>query len=168
MLFIFLVFCFFFSSRRRHTRLQGDWSSDVCFPITSRSRSGYSVRGTSDDTTPTRRYWRPVLALRRTHWAERSMALRAGPLDIPDSIRARHRAERNSRVCRNNIRESKSAFPALAGKPCRHKGRYCGGGRSPAVPGLRRDSQTSIGNPTRSATRLNSSHLVISYAVFCL
>src|SRR5688500_14695463 len=25
--------CFFFSSRRRHTRLQGDWSSDVCFPI---------------------------------------------------------------------------------------------------------------------------------------
>src|SRR5256885_4058353 len=26
---IFVVF-FFFSSRRRHTRLQGDWSSDVC------------------------------------------------------------------------------------------------------------------------------------------
>src|SRR5256885_15295264 len=26
---IFLYF-FFFSSRRRHTRLQGDWSSDVC------------------------------------------------------------------------------------------------------------------------------------------
>src|SRR2546426_12706148 len=25
-----LWFCFFFSSRRRHTRLQGDWSSDVC------------------------------------------------------------------------------------------------------------------------------------------
>src|SRR5256885_6997271 len=23
-------FMFFFSSRRRHTRLQGDWSSDVC------------------------------------------------------------------------------------------------------------------------------------------
>src|SRR5256885_5741536 len=27
----YVVFCFFFfSSRRRHTRLQGDWSSDVC------------------------------------------------------------------------------------------------------------------------------------------
>src|SRR2546426_6833871 len=26
----FCVFFFFFSSRRRHTRLQGDWSSDVC------------------------------------------------------------------------------------------------------------------------------------------
>src|SRR5256885_12255460 len=24
------LLCFFFSSRRRHTRLQGDWSSDVC------------------------------------------------------------------------------------------------------------------------------------------
>src|SRR5256885_7312019 len=24
------VLIFFFSSRRRHTRLQGDWSSDVC------------------------------------------------------------------------------------------------------------------------------------------
>src|SRR5688500_19094619 len=24
------IYLFFFSSRRRHTRLQGDWSSDVC------------------------------------------------------------------------------------------------------------------------------------------
>src|SRR5437762_9797837 len=24
------MFCFFFSSRRRHTRYIGDWSSDVC------------------------------------------------------------------------------------------------------------------------------------------
>src|SRR5205807_7704056 len=30
-MFIFLFFFFFFfSSRRRNTRLQGDWSSDVC------------------------------------------------------------------------------------------------------------------------------------------
>src|SRR5205807_3673218 len=27
---VFVSFGFFFSSRRRHTRLQGDWSSDVC------------------------------------------------------------------------------------------------------------------------------------------
>src|SRR5690348_2492040 len=27
---ISLFFCFFFSSRRRHTRWTGDWSSDVC------------------------------------------------------------------------------------------------------------------------------------------
>src|SRR5256885_4286936 len=31
-MFLILSYCFFFffSSRRRHTRLQGDWSSDVC------------------------------------------------------------------------------------------------------------------------------------------
>src|SRR5256885_13293554 len=29
-LWIILFLFFFFSSRRRHTRLQGDWSSDVC------------------------------------------------------------------------------------------------------------------------------------------
>src|SRR5256885_2696845 len=31
------LFSFFFSSRRRHTRLQGDWSSDVCSSDLSRS-----------------------------------------------------------------------------------------------------------------------------------
>src|SRR5205807_6597965 len=29
-LYMSVVTLFFFSSRRRHTRLQGDWSSDVC------------------------------------------------------------------------------------------------------------------------------------------
>src|SRR5256885_3872214 len=27
---VYVTCIFFFSSRRRHTRLQGDWSSDVC------------------------------------------------------------------------------------------------------------------------------------------
>src|SRR2546426_12183266 len=30
---------FFFSSRRRHTRLQGDWSSDVCYSDLSAKHS---------------------------------------------------------------------------------------------------------------------------------
>src|SRR5256885_8221683 len=30
MTILVFIFFFFFSSRRRHTRLQGDWSSDVC------------------------------------------------------------------------------------------------------------------------------------------
>src|SRR2546426_12686422 len=35
---------FFFSSRRRHTRLQGDWSSDVCSSdLTSRDSAGATV-----------------------------------------------------------------------------------------------------------------------------
>src|SRR5262249_60035057 len=33
----FLVFLFFFSSRRRHTRLVSDWSSDVCSSDLARS-----------------------------------------------------------------------------------------------------------------------------------
>src|SRR5256885_13085413 len=75
------VYFFFFSSRRRHTRLQGDWSSDVC----------------SSDLTS-----------------------RTGACGC-------------SRTCRSSC-----ATPASA--PTRD----------------------------RKSTRLNSSHLVISYAVFCL
>src|SRR5256885_8436328 len=33
---------FFFSSRRRHTRLQGDWSSDVCSSDLNRLNTLYS------------------------------------------------------------------------------------------------------------------------------
>src|SRR5256885_16019502 len=35
---------FFFSSRRRHTRLQGDWSSDVCSSDLSRRHPGRGPR----------------------------------------------------------------------------------------------------------------------------
>src|SRR5256885_5977982 len=40
--------CFFFSSRRRHTRLQGDWSSDVCSSdlIGKYLGAGYTVKAT--------------------------------------------------------------------------------------------------------------------------
>src|SRR5256885_2442033 len=44
------MFCFFFfSSRRRHTRLQGDWSSDVCSsdllgPLGARCAKGALVK----------------------------------------------------------------------------------------------------------------------------
>src|SRR5205807_5822445 len=39
---------FFFSSRRRHTRLQGDWSSDVC----SSDLSIFSLGHTFAELTP--------------------------------------------------------------------------------------------------------------------
>src|SRR5438876_3941464 len=46
---IILVLCFFFSSRRRHTRWTGDWSSDVCssdltqYPVLRTGQLGRSV-----------------------------------------------------------------------------------------------------------------------------
>src|SRR5256885_17249826 len=39
------ITAFFFSSRRRHTRLQGDWSSDVCSSDLSWRRPAGSVAG---------------------------------------------------------------------------------------------------------------------------
>src|SRR2546426_7028141 len=39
------VVVFFFSSRRRHTRLQGDWSSDVCSSDLALVRDGQSDKG---------------------------------------------------------------------------------------------------------------------------
>src|SRR5256885_5754798 len=35
------MYCIFFSSRRRHTRLQGDWSSDVCSSDLARKRADF-------------------------------------------------------------------------------------------------------------------------------
>src|SRR5205807_7784092 len=35
---------FFFSSRRRHTRLQGDWSSDVCSSDLAMRLAGFGIR----------------------------------------------------------------------------------------------------------------------------
>src|SRR2546426_4219119 len=40
---------FFFSSRRRHTRLQGDWSSDVCSSDLSHRRAIRSLTEEDDD-----------------------------------------------------------------------------------------------------------------------
>src|SRR5256885_2604409 len=77
--------CFFFSSRRRHTRLQGDWSSDVCSS------------------------------------------------DLPHP--------HGGGAGRNGLRQRRI--------PCRER-----------LPG--------VAGGDRKSTRLNSSHLVISYAVFCL
>src|SRR6266850_6893385 len=52
---------FFFSSRRRHTRLQGDWSSDVCSSdLTWPGQDAIGKRlkfGSPDDPQP----WRTVI-----------------------------------------------------------------------------------------------------------
>src|SRR2546426_4651981 len=101
---------FFFSSRRRHTRLQGDWSSDVCssdLVIGNRGR------------------------------------LRAD-LEIGEG-RPVSRRDYNTRV------ERAARVVRLLQLPEQR-------GHLRAVEPLQ----------DRKSTRLNSSHLVISYAVFCL
>src|SRR5256885_12315284 len=99
---------FFFSSRRRHTRLQGDWSSDVCSSDLMLSDGAGAVLLGGPQALPQAPGLR--LKLRWTH-------LRSFAGDYP--------------VCMQL--------------------------------GLTPDRATD-----RKSTRLNSSHLVISYAVFCL
>src|SRR6266850_184256 len=54
---------FFFSSRRRHTRLQGDWSSDVCsFRSRRRRSSGRALRGQGGRRGDPRGTRRPALS----------------------------------------------------------------------------------------------------------
>src|SRR5256885_11518389 len=103
---------FFFSSRRRHTRLQGDWSSDVCSSDLMLSDGAGAVLLGGPQALPQAPGLR--LKLRWTH-------LRSFAGDYP--------------VCMQL--------------------------------GLTPDRATSH-LEDRKSTRLNSSHLVISYAVFCL
>src|SRR2546426_485858 len=57
------VFFFFFSSRRRHTRLQGDWSSDVCSSDLA-SRRGEPSYHAPPTAAPRWRRWRRSWACR--------------------------------------------------------------------------------------------------------
>src|SRR5256885_9817791 len=113
--FVGVMFVFFFSSRRRHTRLQGDWSSDVC----------------SSD-----------LGRQGAAGARRLLPRPAFGGELPR--RAGHRLD-----------------------AARGGGAVSQGGRAGA-----RDPDRMSPRPKaerdRKSTRLNSSHLVISYAVFCL
>src|SRR3989454_3009398 len=102
--------CFFFSSRRRHTRLQGDWSSDVCSSdlFTEMVEIVFEHGGTLDKFI-----------------GDAIMALWGAPIAHEDDA----------------DRAMQSALDQLT-----------------ALERLK----------DRKSTRLNSSHLVISYAVFCL
>src|SRR5688500_19733464 len=58
------IILFFFSSRRRHTRLQGDWSSDVC-------SSDLTVRSVG---RPTQAVWFPSrMAFATDRWSSSSV-----------------------------------------------------------------------------------------------
>src|SRR5256885_16492275 len=68
---------FFFSSRRRHTRLQGDWSSDVCSSDLIAQRTAIGLTG--DDLTVA------------DVW---SVAVERAPAELSDEAREKMRAAR--------------------------------------------------------------------------
>src|SRR5256885_3900921 len=107
---------FFFSSRRRHTRLQGDWSSDVCSSDLCGGSTLFALPTTTDPVQAlVKRTWEPTLSV-------------TGAEGLPALQDA------------GNVLRPYTAFKL-----------------SLRLPPL-----------DRKSTRLNSSHLVISYAVFCL
>src|SRR5256885_6742166 len=113
---------FFFSSRRRHTRLQGDWSSDVCSSDlgTERDRRFRSAYAQAYKLMP------DVYAVQGYDAAQMlGVGLKAAGGDIAKKAEFRQAIEKAT------------------------------------IPSPR-------GDLDRKSTRLNSSHLVISYAVFCL
>src|SRR5256885_6861447 len=99
---------FFFSSRRRHTRLQGDWSSDVC---------------SSDLVAKSVVRWR----------------------DANGSFKSRKQLMEVAGLGAKTFEQS-AGFLRIRGG----------------------DNPLDMTGVDRKSTRLNSSHLVISYAVFCL
>src|SRR6266446_7651438 len=78
----FINIFFFFSSRRRHTRLQGDWSSDVCssdLPPTARP----TTSAASSTSTNSQRRSFPYENRRRTHQRDPIPRLHLGRGSVP-------------------------------------------------------------------------------------
>src|SRR3989454_4179100 len=209
---------FFFSSRRRHTRLQGDWSSDVCSSdldqvdgvqrrddLEPRTQGVSGRRGRErDDVTdsPTvveeaadggsevtvrQRLAEALLELRpqREHLRTHRVFLRIErlPRDEPK--------ERWYAGSESGLRDGEELFRVNPRRPVCRRHRYaasagrahfCGpahwlmrkitnsAGRTIATPisVITWPRSRTSGGLDRKSTRLNSSHLVISYAVFCL
>src|SRR5256885_6486213 len=139
------IFFFFFSSRRRHTRLQGDWSSDVCSsdlrPAFMLAHMIHQGQAPQDDLVP--------------HLARAFRALQAAAGDGVVAGQQDGRADEQ-----RDQGEQRGAPP---GSRQLHKPAQAAHACSTATAASRAMSQRD-----RKSTRLNSSHLVISYAVFCL
>src|SRR5690625_6993966 len=62
---MFYLLCFFFSSRRRHTRWPRDWSSDVCSSDLSQSGEVLAMVNQPSFNPNNRRQYRPEAARNR-------------------------------------------------------------------------------------------------------
>src|SRR5256885_2902164 len=122
---------FFFSSRRRHTRLQGDWSSDVCSSDLQLREAGHA------DTIQ-----RKTGLLIDAYFSGTKLRW------ILDNVNGARAAAERGELAFGTV-DSWLIWQLTGGR--RH------------VTDVSNASRTD-----RKSTRLNSSHLVISYAVFCL
>src|SRR5256885_3859477 len=138
---------FFFSSRRRHTRLQGDWSSDVC-------SSDLAVEPTPSVTGATADHRLPLRASEVELFA-RALAAKLG---LGGSVTLPGGAEKWLDTVAKDLQKHKGVSLVAAGE------------QQPAeVHALAHALNAALGNvgaTDRKSTRLNSRHPVISYAVF--
>src|SRR5256885_12075847 len=153
-MYVKLRLYFFFSSRRRHTRLQGDWSSDLC----------------SSDLGPRFRVGDQLLHRRNRH-ARRNNQQKLDARHLGNGGEVGERIEgRLAQVGVDGEDVVGGEQPCVTvGRALRHQlGADVLAAAWPVFHHhrLRPDALQPGGD--RKSTRLNSSHLVISYAVFCL
>src|SRR5688500_20318732 len=94
---------FFFSSRRRHTRLQGDWSSDVCSSDlgTVKDQSGAVLPGVEVTATHT-----------DTGISRRTITNETGSYILPNVAVGPYRIEIGRASCRERVVDSGGAAVA--------------------------------------------------------
>src|SRR5437016_10391472 len=133
-----LVLCFFFSSRRRHTRLVSDWSSDVCSSDLGRrgarpgaARRGGRRRARGGGTARARAAWRGGVGA-------------AGAEGEPGGVpRARAAARESSRAVTLTPREPDGAAPTASVAPTAH-GRSTGRSTGSRFAGRRAGGAGSV------------------------
>src|SRR2546426_5814993 len=158
------VSTFFFSSRRRHTRLQGDWSSDVC------SSDLWWPKMTGrllDETLGKVHFWLQFIGMNLAFFPMHFIGLLGMPrrvytyspdlgvsdLNLVSTIGALL-IGLSILIFVVNLWRSRTHGRPASNDP------WGGATLEWGIP--------SPPPPDRKSTRLNSSHLVISYAVFCL
>src|SRR5688500_11791065 len=189
---------FFFSSRRRHTRLQGDWSSDVCSSdleiylnrmkrldpqllcaVSILEGQAREAAQQADAEIRAGRYRGPLhgipygikdlFAVRGTKTTWGSKAHQDQVIDVDSEVYFRLReagAVLIAKLATGLFAQGDNWYRGQTKNPWNLTQ---GSSGSSAGPGSATAAGcVAFGIGDRKSTRLNSSHLVISYAVFCL
>src|SRR5256886_2902875 len=160
---------FFFSSRRRHTRFDCDWSSDVC----SSDLDVRAAGGCTDTDNNSTDFTATTPNPRNTSTAFNVCGGTPTPTPTPSlSINDVSQAEGDAGTT-NFVFTVSLSSPAQAGGVS-FTVNTADGTTNPATAGSDYVAITNgagsiaQGHTDRKSTRLNSSHSQISYAVFCL